>query len=814
MKPSTAGLVLTAIAVLFALLGVAALAPPPAVGLDAPADAFSAERAMRHVRALAAEPREVGGPGHAAAIGYLEEQLQALGLKPKVQEVMVEVPGPRTGWNSVVRCRNVVARLRGTRQSNPLLLASHYDSVKNSPGAGDDAAGVAVLLETLRAVVEGPPLETDLIFLFTDAEELAMLGARAFMDEHPWAERVKMVINFEARGVQGPALMFETTPGDGPLLRELTAAGDRPAAFSFSREVYRRLPNDTDFSLLRRAGATGYNFAFIGGPTAYHSALDRADRLSPASLQHAGDYALGLVRQIDAQGVGVQRTGDDVVYFSLLGRALVIYPRSVALMLAVTLLLAAAVLVVLALARKNLSLGRLAAALLVLPVTAALIGGVALVAASLFGRPGYSYRLWAGRDSETLIALALALLAAGLALLMVRGLGRWLGARHLAAAGLLWWTLLSLVVSLRMAGASYLFALPLLAALPAFAFALATADREPAPIGGGRLAALAAMVAVAALLWAPALALFSSALQRAVALPLAVALALLVTGLSVPAAWLAARGRSGVLLAATLLVAAIALAIAVKTGSKASAANPAFDSLTYAFDADEGSAYWFTFDGRVDGWTSRYLGDKPEPRAFPKFLNSPALQLAAPAPPLPEGHLPTIRVAGERAGSSGREVDLVIDWPQEPARALIALESASAIVGVTVAGRPLTTVADDSDAAGFRTVVRYYAPPADGAALTVTLPPTAASLGVEVIGDWYGLPELGGEPPPARPPHLVARSLLMVDSTLVYSSAELPLGAAGEGADPASADPASTDPTNADPTDAAPPADPSRRTYP
>src|SRR5438105_2344263 len=81
------------------------------------------------------------------------------------------------------------------------------------PGADDDGVGVATLLETVRALKAGARLRNDVIFLFTDGEEVGMLGARAFVGEHPWAKEVGVALNFEARGNTGPALMFETSNG-------------------------------------------------------------------------------------------------------------------------------------------------------------------------------------------------------------------------------------------------------------------------------------------------------------------------------------------------------------------------------------------------------------------------------------------------------------------------------------------------------------------------------------------------------------------------------------------------------------------------
>ena len=98
--------------------------------------------------------------------------------------------------------RNIVARWRGSGPAGKkaLLLSAHYDSVARGPGAGDDASGVAAILESLRALKAGPAPERDVIILINDGEEVGLFGADVFADEHPWAKDVGVVLNFDARG--------------------------------------------------------------------------------------------------------------------------------------------------------------------------------------------------------------------------------------------------------------------------------------------------------------------------------------------------------------------------------------------------------------------------------------------------------------------------------------------------------------------------------------------------------------------------------------------------------------------------------------
>ncbi|MFP3939256.1 MAG: M20/M25/M40 family metallo-hydrolase [Thermoanaerobaculia bacterium] len=306
MRRKSAGLALLAVIVAAAWLAVALVDAPEPVPATAPEAVFSAERALPHVEALAGGPRPIGTEAHARARRSIQERLRTLGLEP-----IVQVATGRSRWGRAFgTVRNVLVRLPGTESAGEgpaVLLMAHYDSVPQSPGASDDAVGVAVLLETLRALRAGPPLRHDVIALFSDGEEAGLLGAEAFVHDHPWAEDVALVLNFEARGTRGPALMFETGGGNRWVV-ERFAGAPHPVAASYSYEVYRRLPNDTDFSIFRGRGVPGLNFAHIHGPVGYHTARDTVERLDPASLQHHGANALALARAFgddEALGGGV-----------------------------------------------------------------------------------------------------------------------------------------------------------------------------------------------------------------------------------------------------------------------------------------------------------------------------------------------------------------------------------------------------------------------------------------------------------------------------------------------------------------------------
>ena len=120
------------------------------------------------------------------------------------------------------------------------MLAAHYDSVPTGPGATDNGSGVATALETLRALKAAPPLRNDVIFLFTDGEERGLLGARAFVEQHPWAGDVGVVLNLDTRGNTGPALMLKTNDEGGWVIEEFAKATPYPMTTSDSVAFFKR----------------------------------------------------------------------------------------------------------------------------------------------------------------------------------------------------------------------------------------------------------------------------------------------------------------------------------------------------------------------------------------------------------------------------------------------------------------------------------------------------------------------------------------------------------------------------------------------
>ena len=316
-------------AILLAVLATTTPAPLPA---SAPASVFSAERAMANVRAIGRAPHPTGSAEDTAVRDYLAARLRSMGLQVDTPTATMSAKAAErlSKWRgtpaSTPPLINIVGLLPGRDRTAPaVLLMAHHDSVWGSPGAADDGAGVASLLESVRAIRAGPPSGRDLIVLLTDGEELGLEGARAFFASDPRAARVGVIVNTETRGGGGRASMFETGAANGDWMRLFGRSVARPVSTSLSVFVYQHLPNSTDYTVAKKRGVPGFNFAFIGRPALYHSPLATPDRLDRGAVQDMGRQVLDLTRGLlgapSLPGLAPDRT-----FFDAFGLFLIAYP--------------------------------------------------------------------------------------------------------------------------------------------------------------------------------------------------------------------------------------------------------------------------------------------------------------------------------------------------------------------------------------------------------------------------------------------------------------------------------------------------------
>jgi hypothetical protein len=249
--------------------------------------------------------------------GRILKELAGMGVTAREHIRMSCVSEARWHQVNCATVTNIIAdALAGS--GKPVLLMAHSDSVAAGPGAGDDGSGVAVLLETIRALkARAPQAGRPIIALFTDGEEPGLLGASAYIREAK--DNIAAVVNADVRGVSGPSYLFQTSPGDAGLIGIYANGVSHYATSSISGVVYRYMPNDTDLTPALEAGLPGVNFAFVGNVAAYHTPLDRRENLDPRSLQQQGDNVLAMADGLRRAAPGELKSGE-LIYIDILGR--------------------------------------------------------------------------------------------------------------------------------------------------------------------------------------------------------------------------------------------------------------------------------------------------------------------------------------------------------------------------------------------------------------------------------------------------------------------------------------------------------------
>ena len=332
-SPRGPGPLLVALGLLAGSLALARdrLEPPPALPIDAPPDQFSAGRARERLAGLLANdtPHPVGSPAADAVRTQLLVDFAALAIPAEVQHGFAcSARGASCG-----RVGNVVARLPGREPGPAVLVSAHHDSVPAGPGAGDDGAGVAAILELARALSLGPVPRNPVVFLLVDGEEAGLLGAQAFVDAHPFAADIGVAVNLDAGGTRGVTSITRTSPGNARVIDAFSAAVPRPYGASVIGAVYGLTPYDTDFSVYKKAEIPSIDLGFGEDKAHYHTRLDNLGNLDPASLQHLGDTALALVRRLADDDLRAPHAGERV-FIDALGLTLLAWPAPLTPLLA------------------------------------------------------------------------------------------------------------------------------------------------------------------------------------------------------------------------------------------------------------------------------------------------------------------------------------------------------------------------------------------------------------------------------------------------------------------------------------------------
>jgi hypothetical protein len=175
------------------------------------------QRLRQHVERITAFGPRSRADLHAtrSTVEYIRRELVAYGYRPELRPVATEAHGPGSDYGF----ENILAERRSNSAGAGILeIGAHYDTVPGTPGADDNASGVAALLEIARVLADARPRHK-LRFCWFALEEDGRDGSRAHVrrlrEQH---EPLLAAFIFEMIGFTSNAPGSQATPLRVPLL--------------------------------------------------------------------------------------------------------------------------------------------------------------------------------------------------------------------------------------------------------------------------------------------------------------------------------------------------------------------------------------------------------------------------------------------------------------------------------------------------------------------------------------------------------------------------------------------------------------------
>ena len=591
------------------------LMPSKISNASTPLTEFSTERALVHLKEISKKPHYVGTKEHKNVQDYIVKQLQLLGLETQIQQQV----GIHKKYRQSTITQNILAKIKGTDNSKALLLLSHYDSSPHSSlGASDAGSGVVTILEGIRAfLAKNKTPKNDIIILITDAEEVGLLGASAFVNFHPWAKDIGLVLNFEARGSGGPSYMLlETNGGNKKLIQHFKKANPNyPVASSLMYSIYKMLPNDTDLTIFRENGdIDGFNFAFIDDHFDYHTAQDTYARLDRNTLEHQGSYLMPLLTYFADIDLTNLKSNTDDVYFNMPILGMISYPFSWVLPLLIILILVFIGLIVYGIAKHKIILFELLTGFIPFLISLVLSAFITYYGWKFLKtiHPQYNDILHGFTYNGHWYIAAFSALTLAISFLVYSRYFKRIKITDLVIAPLFFWILINSITALYLKGAGY-FIIAVLYGIVVLAILLFSKKH---PKNNQLLLTVLSIPVL--LLFVPLVQMFPVGLGLKVTYISAIFIVLLF-GLLAP---IFSTYKNTKKLGKLFLVLAIIIFISASFKSNYTVNRKKPNSIMYVFDADKKEAYWASYDKEVDEFTTQFLGENPTTGSFDSATTS------------------------------------------------------------------------------------------------------------------------------------------------------------------------------------------------
>ena len=273
------------------------------------------------VRNLATDMgREVGTAGHDNARSYILGRLHDLDIAPYLSEGL-EASYTFDGQEF----SNILATVPGKDPSlSPVLLGAHYDTCDSLPGADDNAAAVAVLLE-VAVGISLDPIDRSVIFAFFDSEEPpyyltpAMGSIRFFEDQRLGDIHCAVIMDLVGHDVPVPGLedvLFVTGMETDSALGEAIPSCRVDRAIRVLPTLNRYVGDMSDHHIFR-TNQVPYLFLSCGTWPHYHQDTDTPERLNYAKTEGVARYLRTLAGVISGKDMAGDFEGYDTTEIEL-----------------------------------------------------------------------------------------------------------------------------------------------------------------------------------------------------------------------------------------------------------------------------------------------------------------------------------------------------------------------------------------------------------------------------------------------------------------------------------------------------------------
>lgn len=398
---------MTLATVLIAFLAYGFLTQPGPQPLES--SGFSSARVVEDLKVISADNHSVIHPENRAVVrDFLAGRLEELGAEPVLYHYdSLEARG------MTFDVTNILAEFPPKKEMSDttyLMLVAHYDSRYSEPflkdttecsyGAADDGYGIGVILECVNQTLKSREYwHQGIKVLFTDAEEPGMWGMKSiYENNHEVFDNVGLLINVEARGPWGPALLFETGTGNSKVMDLYSKEAKSPYTYSLTTTVYKIMPNFTDFSVVKDE-IPGLNFSTVADINHYHNELDNIDNISEKSIQHYGAQILPVVNKYitseDYAKTDALVSNEDSIFYTVPGLGLIKYSNKTNIILGIIFAILTILLIVFETLRGKVTLDKVGANFLTILLAGVFVFGVGeLVAYISAVAAGVPFRLF------------------------------------------------------------------------------------------------------------------------------------------------------------------------------------------------------------------------------------------------------------------------------------------------------------------------------------------------------------------------------------------------------------------------------------